>query len=191
MQPQYQNQYQPQYNPGMQGSSIQPPMAGQFNRTSQSIPTKKDNSNLIKTIIIIVLAVFTATFLCLFVWMYINWNNAKTDVEGQVKVAVAENQNEIQTKLENEYNEREKYPYSTFGGVVSLDYGSLTFEYPKTWSLYVESDGSSSKDFKAYLNPGQVNTVDDQTIMALRVSILNEATDVVKRIMLTKLKIRK
>jgi hypothetical protein len=142
-------------------------------------PEKKDRSGLIKTILLIFVSLIAATFVVLFIVMYVNWNEAKTDVDGKVKLAVAEAENTLQTKLESEFAEREKYPYYTFAG--PTDFGSLTFEYPKTWSTYIPDDASQAKDFHAYLNPGQVYVVSDKTVMALRVSIVNKLTDNVKR----------
>jgi hypothetical protein len=41
--------------------------------------------------------------------------------------------------------EREKYPYKTFSG--PEDYGKLTFEYPKTWSVYIAAAANKGGDF--------------------------------------------
>jgi hypothetical protein len=56
----------------------------------------------------------------------------------------------------------------------------LTFEYPKTWSVYVPNDASRAEDYHAYFNPGLVKVVEDSTVMALRVSIVSTLTDEVK-----------
>lgn len=139
---------------------------------------KKDYSGLVKTICLILTSLLTITFLGLFIYMTIQKNDAETDVQGQIDLAVAEAENELQTKLEKEFEEKEKYPYKTFAG--PSDFGLLTFEYPKTWSVYVPDDASRADNFHAYFNPAQVNVVRDQTVMALRVSIVNELTEDVK-----------
>ena len=105
------------------------------------------------------------------------WDDVKTDVDGQIEKAVAIAENELQTKLETEFEEKEKYPMKTFAGPV--DYGSLTFEFPKTWSVYVPDSADYGGNYHAYLNPGLVSVVSDGTINALRVSILNSLTDTV------------
>lgn len=150
---------------------------------TQSNPTKpeeekKDHSGLIKTVALVVAIILAVVFLGLFVYMYIQWNNASTDVQGQIDLAVAKAENEQQTKLENEFAEKEKYPYSTFTGPTDL--GTLTFEYPKTWNLYIPVDGSDGSSLEAYFNPAVVNVVSDETVMALRLSIKTESTDEVK-----------
>ena len=165
----------PGYLPPRPNQPIRPGQPGMI----QNQPEKKDRSGLIKTICLIFTSLIAVTFIGLFVWMYINWTNAKTDVEGQVQVAVDEAEYKLRTELEKEFADKEKYPYLTFTG--PSDFGSLTFEYPKTWSVYVPDDASRAGDFNAYMNPGQVNVVNAQTVMSLRVSILNTLTDEVKK----------
>lgn len=130
---------------------------------------KKDHSTLIFIIIIVFLSILMVTFFGLFIWKLMDYNEISTDVNGQIDVAVAAAKDEQAMKDEQEFLEREKYPYRSFSGPV--DYGQLSFEYPKTWSVYVASDASKGGDFKAYFNPIQVDEVSDKTIMALRVII--------------------
>ena len=117
------------------------------------------------------------TFFGLFIWKLMDYNEVSTDVNGQIAVAVAAAKDEQATQDEQEFLEREKYPYRNFSG--PADYGQLSFQYPKTWSLYVASDASKGGDYKAYLNPIQVNEVSNNTIMALRVIIRDKAFDAV------------
>lgn len=134
---------------------------------------KKDVAGLIKTIVIIIVSLIAVTFIGLFIWMFMQYNDVQTDVEGQISVAVAEAKDEQSAKMEAEFLEREKYPYKTFSG--PADYGELTFEYPKTWSVYVAEDAANGGDFSAYFNPIQVDAISDETINALRVHVLNES----------------
>lgn len=138
---------------------------------------KKDVSGLVKTIVIIILSLVTVTFIGLFIWMFMQYNEAHSDVEGQINIAVATAKDEQSSKMEAEFLEREKYPYKNFSGPV--DYGQLTFEYPKTWSLFIEADASRGGDFRAYMNPGQVDPISNTTVNALRVSILDKAFETV------------
>ena len=156
----------PQYgNPGM-------PMVQQVHTP---VTPKKDVSGLVKTIVIILLALVAVTFIGLFIWMMMEKDAAETDVNGQIAVAVAEAKDEQAMELENEFLEREKYPYKTFSGPV--DYGQLTFEYPKTWSVYIEKAATTGGDFNAYFNPNQVDAVGKDTINALRVTIRDKSFD--------------
>ena len=140
----------------------------------QAVPgNSHDNSGLIKSIAIIIVSLIAVTFIGLFVWMFVQYNEVREDVEGQIRVKVAAAEAEQIKKDEAEFLEREKDPYRTFSG--PADYGELTFKYPKTWSVYVAADASTGGEFSAYFNPVQVNTVSNNTINALRVTIRNRS----------------
>ncbi len=139
------------------------------------VPPKTKNRNLIETIVLVLVSIVAVTFIGLFAWKYIEWDSVKTNVDGQIDKAVATAKSELQTELENEFAEREKYPYRTFTGPV--DYGSLSFEYPKTWNVYIAKDASNGGDFEAYFNPGEVQPVGTGTINSLRVTIKDQAFD--------------
>lgn len=85
-------------------------------------------------------------------WLYVQYNEQKTNVDGKIAIAAAEarkDQSEIEAK---NFAEREKEPRREFAG--PEDYGSLSFKYPKTWSVYVADDPStSSSRFSAFLHP--------------------------------------
>lgn len=131
--------------------------------------------DLIKTIALIVLGVVSAIFIGLFIWMYLQWNDAKTNLDGQISEAVAIAVDENTTELESDFADREKNPYKTFAG--PTDYGELSFGYPKTWSVYEASDASDGKDYEAYFNPDKVPTITKTVINALRVSIVNQTLE--------------
>lgn len=136
---------------------------------------KKDIVGLVKTIVIIIVSLIAVTFIGLFIWMSLQYSEVSSDVQGQIDTAVAKAKDEQAAKMEAEFLEREKYPYKVFSG--PADYGQLTFEYPKTWSVYVEAAANAGGDFKAYFNPIQVDAVGDDTINALRVTIRNKGFD--------------
>ena len=136
-------------------------------------PIKKDNSNLIKIIAIISLSLLSITFIGLFVWMTFEYFDAKDNVDGKIESAVAAAKDEQATRMEAEFLEREKYPYKVFSG--PADYGQLTFEYPKTWSVYVAAAATTGGDFSAYFNPVQVDAASKTTIDALELTIRNKS----------------
>lgn len=138
-------------------------------------PEAKDTNGLIKTVVIVILTLVSLTFIGLFVWMLLQYNDVKTDVDGQINVAVSKAVDEKAMAMEEEFLEREKEPYRDFAG--PADYGELSFKYPKTWSVYVASDASKGGDYEAYFNPIEVNTVSKDTINALRVTIRDKAYD--------------
>lgn len=164
---------------GMPPAPGMPPVVGPDGRPMVqqplAVPQKpKDVGGLVKTIVIIVLALVAVTFIGLFIWMMTRYNEERDrDLDGEIRAAVAEAKDEQAAKMEAEFLEREKYPYKTFAGPV--DYGELTFEYPKTWSVYVAAAATAGGDFNAYFNPVQVDAVGKDTINALRVTILNKS----------------
>lgn len=176
------NQAQPPYSvPGsapLAFGAEQPPMTKTIGYTvpPPAANAPKKHGMLIALIIV---SVFMALFLVLFIWALINYIDSKTDLDGKVNQAVAVAVNEKATALEADFAEREKSPYTTFAG--PENYGSLTFQYPKTWSLYIAKDASSGGDYEAYLNPGAVNPVSASTINALRVSIVGKSYDTVAK----------
>lgn len=150
-------------------------MTDEEKKEAERIARAKNRVDLLKTIGLIVVSLLAVLFVGLFIWMALKWSEANTNVQGKIDVAVAEARNSLQTKLENDFEEKEKYPFLTFSGPTDL--GALNFEYPKTWNLYIPDDASRGGDYHAYLNPGQVNVVADNTVMALRVTIKNEQLD--------------
>ncbi len=143
------------------------------------VDEKKPRNTLIETILLIVVSLIAVVFIFLFIQKYIEWDAISADIDGQVNKAVAIAVAENTTKLESEFAEREKFPYETFTGPV--DYGSFSFQYPKTWSVYIAKDAAKGGDFEAYLNPREVEPVSSTTINALRVRIRDTAFDSVAR----------
>ena len=136
---------------------------------------KHKSSSLVKTIAIIILALVSVTFIGLFIWINSQFIDVSTDVSGQIAEAEARARYEQEEKDLAQYAEDEKYPLRTFAGPVN--YGQLSFEYPKTWSVYVAADAVKGGDYEAYFNPLIVEPVSSETVNALRVKILNKAFD--------------
>lgn len=103
------------------------------------------------------------------IWAFINYNDQKNNVDSKIAVAVAEAKKIQADEDEAKFIERDKEPNRDFVG--PDDYGRLTFSYPKTWSVYVGNDSTSSGAYQAYLNPVTVPPVSDKQQFALRVTI--------------------
>jgi biopolymer transport protein ExbD len=103
-------------------------------------------------------------------WALINYFDQKNTVDTQVSSAVT-----IAVKKQADadaatFEAEDKKPNRQFAG--PEDFGSVSFQYPKTWSTYVDSDASSGT-YEAYLNPVVVPPVGSAstTQYALRVTI--------------------
>jgi len=131
-------------------------------------------------ITIILLGVFTVAFAGLSVWALISYMDQKNNVDEKVERAVATAEKEQADKLEAEFIEREKEPRTSFSG--PSDFGTLSFKYPKTWSVYVDNDGRSGAGYLAYFSPGQVpSTKSTASRYALRATIVNDDYDDILR----------
>jgi len=131
-----------------------------------------DNSSLIKTVVIILLSLLLFGALLLAYYFNNEYKIASADVESQIATAVVTREKEITDKLEADFAEREKLEYRDLSG--PEDYGSLSFKYPKTWSVYVKQDASKGGEYEAYLHPRIVPPLSNETVIALRVNIKSE-----------------
>lgn len=167
----------PNYGMAPQGYANQPYPTQTYgvNPMPAAQPVAQKNKNLIEIVIIIILGIVAATFIGLFIWMYIQYDDVKTDVDGQIASAVAVAVDENTTELQAQFTEQEKSPYETFTG--PAEYGSLSFEYPKTWSVYIAEDSDDGGDYVAYFHPGYVYPVSNDQIYALRMQIVSENFD--------------
>lgn len=134
-------------------------------------PDQPSRGRIIEAIALVLAILAAIAFAVLFVWKYTEWDKVRTDIDGQIDAAVARAVSENTTRLENEFLEREKSPSKSFAG--PADYGSVTFEYPKTWNVYVAKDAANGGNFEAYFNPGEVHAVGSGAVNALRFVILD------------------
>ena len=124
------------------------------------------NGPMIAIIGLVVLVLITGS---LAIWAYLNYTEQKTNVDGKIDLAVATAKKE-QIDIEGaKFAEREKEPNREFVG--PDDYGRLSFNYPKTWSVYVAHDVTKGGTYEAYLNPITVPPVDSKQQYSLRVTI--------------------
>lgn len=150
--------------PAVQGPSMAPKMSTQF------MGNKKSEGS--KTIIIFVLAVATAVFAGLFVWKFLDWSSVNSTIDYKVEQQIADKEREIGEKVEAQCEAEKNAEKATFSG--PNVYGSLSFLYPKIWSVYIEKEDSSKNgDFNAYINPSGVGPIAKDSVFALRIKIEN------------------
>lgn len=72
------------------------------------------------------------------------------------------------------FAEAEKSPFESFDGPET--YGSIRVDYPKTWSVYVESSASRNQPLDVYFNPRIVpSTADRESVYALRIEVVEQS----------------
>lgn len=121
------------------------------------------------TVVISILALLLVAMGGLAVWSYMNYYEANTDLEGKLTVARAEAAKQQAEEDELKFREFEKEPNRQFVG--PDDYGRVSFDYPKNWSVYVARDASKGGAYQAYLNPVLVPAIKESERYALRVLI--------------------
>ena len=103
------------------------------------------------------------------IWAYMQYSHEKSNVDSKVAIEVAKGKSE---------QEEAKNPRIEFVG--PSEYGRVSFMYPRTWSVYIENDGSNRGDYKAYLNPVAVPSASNKASrFALRLEIINKNLDTV------------
>lgn len=103
------------------------------------------------------------------IWAFVEYNDAQSDVDGKIAIAVSKAREEKGEEDEAKFAEREKQPNTKFEA--PADYCGLNFMYPKTWSAYESEQLTNGGDYKAYLNPKVVPPLSSTTQLALRVVI--------------------
>ncbi len=94
----------------------------------------------------------------------------RSDVKSAAAVKVAEEA--LTKKLEADFSEREKSPLRTYTGPST--YGSITFDYPKTWSAYLVESTNAQQPIIGYFKPGFVPSVSDsKSVYALRIELVS------------------
>ena len=168
-QPSMQPPYQPQQPVPQPGYAPLPPA---------NIPPVRHRASKLWVILTFVFLFTTLVGAGLGVWALINYFDQKNNVDSKVTAAVATAVKEQQDADAANFLEQEKQPNRQFVG--PEDYGRLAFDYPKTWSVYVDQDALQGGDYTAYFNPVSVPPVrGDKQQFALRVSIVQQDYDAV------------
>jgi hypothetical protein len=141
--------------------------------------TKLDESGslLVPLVVIVVLLFGTIAF---GVWAYLGMQDYKTNSDQKSAAAVAQAVKEEDIKKDAAYAEAEKSPFKTYKGPEA--YGSLSFQYPKTWSTYVVQDDRSQTNLAGYMNFDIVPNIASKDVQfALKFTVLDQTyNDVVK-----------
>lgn len=121
----------------------------------------------------VLLAVLTIAFGGIMVWAYVNYVDQRDNVDAKVAAAVGAAKKEQSAEDEKLFLEREKAPYRQYVGPDDL--GRVTFNYPKTWSVYQAK--TSGDSMEAYLHPGTVPTVQQGQQFAVEVKVRDQSSD--------------
>lgn len=109
-------------------------------------------------------------------WAYSSRQDYKNNSEEKAAAAAAAAKEQTQKEDAAQYAEESKNPLKTHVG--PDQYGSVTVQYPKTWSAYVveQNKGGSGAPMNDYFHPDKVmNTQEDTNAYALRVQITSSS----------------
>jgi hypothetical protein len=124
-------------------------------------------------IIAIVLSLTTVIAAGAFIWAYGQMLHYKNDADTIVAEAVVDAKDQQFQADELTFSEEAKKPYNQFAG--PSDFGSVSFDYPKTWSVY---NAKNDKDgYQVYFYPDIMPPIGEDTALALRLSVENKSYD--------------
>lgn len=107
-------------------------------------------------------------------WAIAGRQDYKNNSDAKVQAAVTKAVKAEDIVKDKQFEEQYKNPLLTYNG--PADYGSLNFQYPKTWSGYVDDTGSAARPIDAYFAPPIVPSFSNPaSIYALRVQVLNQS----------------
>lgn len=133
-------------------------------------PTNKGSKLLLAATIFLGVAFLVA--LVFGIWASAGKSDYKNNSDNKSAIAVEKALAAQKLILQAQYNEQSKLPYKTYKG--DPTYGSVTFEYPKTYSGYVYS-ASSTQPVDSYFYPDVVPGGNNSTTaFALRVELINQ-----------------
>jgi cytoskeletal protein RodZ len=124
-----------------------------------------------KLLIIIILVILLIGAVGFGMWAFSQMQDYKNHSDQKAAVAVAAAKKQQAAELQAQYDEQSKSPYKIYES--SPTYGSVKFNYPKTWSGYVDSNNSSTP-VDGYFHPDIVPGLQSKTAYALRVQVLNQ-----------------
>ncbi len=93
----------------------------------------------------------------------------KNNANQLIASAVSASNNSLENKLNAKFQQEQNATVTSYTG--PSQYGSVSLQYPKSWSGYADTAGSNPLD--AYFSPGVVPSVEDQSnIFALRIEVV-------------------
>lgn len=162
-----QDPFAPKYGVG-QPQMPQPPLPPQYGGLPVGQPRKGMNVLLIPFVLAIVFLLGAAGF---GIWAFAGMQDYKNNSDQKAAAAVKVAQQETSTAKDKEFVEKEKNTLKQYKGPAS--FGTLTIQYPKTWSAFVtETATTSTTPVDGYFHPNFVPGLQSGTDYALRVKIV-------------------
>lgn len=171
--------------PPMGAAPMQPAPAGagmsmSYANMAPIAEPKKKNGSLLETIILVVVCLIAAGAIVVAVIFFMRYHELQTSYESDLALEVAEVEKTKQEEINAAVKDYADKQTTEFTG--PSDYGSISFQYPKSWNVYVDNDGSKNSDYKSYFSPNVVSPINDSdSRYALRFFIYNRSYEDVSR----------
>ncbi len=136
----------------------------------------KLNEHGAATGLLIIIAVLTLLLIgsCSFaIWAYAGRQDYKNNVDKKIAAARQDAETQTSAAKDKEFAEAYKNPLKTYNGPPT--YGSISFQYPKTWSAYVDTNGGNPLD--GYFQPDVVPGIESNMPYALRIEVTSDSYD--------------
>lgn len=124
-------------------------------------------------IIAVVTSVLFVLSLVIAIVFYMGKSDLQKNIDTKVQAGVEVEAKKIEIAMEGQFAEKEKSPTKSFAGPSTI--GSVTFNYPKTFSAYVEESQSGSTRLNGFFHPNIVPKDDPKVLFALRVQVVSTA----------------
>jgi len=108
------------------------------------------------------------------VWAFTERDRYKNHSDEEVAKAQALTKEETQAEDAAKYAEEAKNPLKTYVGPAA--FGSVTMQYPKTWSAYIIQNEKGANPINGYFMPDIVpNVGEDENSFALRIEVVSQS----------------
>lgn len=156
----------------MQPNMPMPPM--QPMQPQMLPPMREPRQSHLSLIVAILMSLFFVAALIFGIWAYAGMQENKTNLDAKIEAASAVAVKAAEATKDAEFAEREKDPNRVYTG--SSTFGTLSFSFPKTWSVYTEEkDTGTILDY--YSSPFLVRGTGKENSFALRAQILDTNYD--------------
>ncbi len=107
------------------------------------------------------------------VWAFSGRENYKNNVNQKINLAVAAARSQTQAADASKYAAESADPLKTYVG--PQVFGTITVQYPKTWSAYISEDDTASTPIDGYFQPDYIPNITTGTnSIALRVQVIEQ-----------------
>lgn len=125
-----------------------------------------------KTFIIALLLLALIGSLVFGFWAYRTGQDYKNNADKKAAAAVAAAEVSQKAQLKAQFDAETKKPYRSYKGPAT--YGGVAFNYPKTWSAYIDETNSSTP-VNGYFHPDFVPALQGETDLALRTELVSSS----------------